>query len=259
MASLEEVAAVDRRRDRSYSDAHHLIYCDSTTTSSRNTPDIKMDSDTINKSSNASLIKTTCAKKHHSQHHHHHHHHHHGNRPRSKSLDLTRHCSTTHHKKKYPHQHKHIPRTHSPGVHHAGIRVGPSSPTIFKGKMWIRPAATVAASSHHRLLFPALANVAPSSPSSKEYRQLEDNNEGLFKDVRQQEVTDGSLLPSPTSFDDEMMTMYPLSPKSSLDSAAYQGQQRHDPPRIIFGESGKPIKPRSAFEHYTPTNTAAYL
>eukprot|EP00579_Thalassiosira_antarctica_P001148 CAMPEP_0201868770 /NCGR_PEP_ID=MMETSP0902-20130614/2523_1 /ASSEMBLY_ACC=CAM_ASM_000551 /TAXON_ID=420261 /ORGANISM="Thalassiosira antarctica, Strain CCMP982" /LENGTH=259 /DNA_ID=CAMNT_0048394149 /DNA_START=210 /DNA_END=989 /DNA_ORIENTATION=+ len=217
----EEAVASDGRRDRSYSDAHALIY--SKTNSSHNSSD-------INESNAPSNNKMTCTKKHHS----HHQHHHHGSRPRSKSLDLHHH-STPVHKKKYPHQHKHIPRPLSHGGYHIDVgRVSPSSPKL-KGKMWIRPAAM-----RGQIPFiPALTSAAPS-PSSKEPQQVEDggftNLSPLVNSSPVRQVTNGSSS-SPTSFDDEMM-LY-ASPNSSFDSYQRQG---HSPAKIIFGESGKPIK-----------------
>ena len=62
-------------------------------------------------------------------------------------------------------------------------------------------------------------------------------------------ATNGSL-PSPTLFNDEMM-LY-TSPNSSFHSYQRQG---HSLARIIFGESGKPITPLTAFGHCTPTTT----
>ena len=82
--------------------------------------------------------------------------------------------------------------------------------------------------------------------------------------------------------DDEMMLMHDAddtlshimytSPNSSFDYDHHQGPQEQQQGQqgpyqgiikpvgkrsIIFGESGKPIKPRSAFEQYTSTATTA--
>ena len=175
--------------------------------------------DAINKSNTPRNNKLTCTKKHRS----HHPHHHRDNRPRSKSLDLHRHSTPLVHKKKHPHQYKHTPaQNHSPGGHPSvGTVASPSSPKL-KGKMWIRPAAV----RNSQIPFPpALPSTPLNGPSAAH------------------QVIDASL-PSPTSFDDEVM-LYAL-PTSSFNS--YQRQQGYGrPARIVFGQSGKPIKPRTAF------------
>lgn len=283
----QELAAVDhRRRDRSYSDAHALH---STSKTSPNHADITtsggddvmmMSSRTSNAPSTA-MAATTGPKKHHYSPHSGHHQgsSNNNNRPRSKSLDLHRHSSTPIHKKKYPHHHyKHIPtRTYSPGGCNASGRVSPSSPKL-KGKMWIRPVTHTAV--------PYLPTSYPSS-HIKEQGSLDDNdyhniktptfndyNDGpttTTKNARQ--VTyDGSTTRSPAaSFDDEMIMMDNNTTTFSF-FGAYQDQKQggncagtsSSPmrmrPKLIFGESGKPIKPikpRSAFEHYTPTTTTS--
>lgn len=209
---------LEGRRDRSYSDAHALIYSSKTNSSHSNSPvdNTIIGAETINSRSNT---PTSHKKnKHHSQH----------SRPRSKSLDLHRHHSTPVHKKKqYPQHHKHIPD-------HRNGRISSSSSPKFEGRLWIRPACAT-----KMPFFPTLSRVAPSPLSSKE--QIE--NHGGFADMtslndpaQTRQVTDGS-------FNDEMY-MY-TSPNSSFDS--YQQRQAGigNPARIIFGESGKPIKPRS--------------
>ena len=250
----EESAAAyySGRRDRSYSDAHALIY--SKTNNPRSPPH--------NTTGGAShMNKAAHTKKHHP--------HHHG-RPRSKSLDIHRHRSSPFHKKKYPHQHKLIPsRTHSPAIHHYGSgRASPSSPKL-RGKMWIRPAPSpvpgdTMSGQHDTPFFPVLQQTAGgevlSSPS-REHEQMVAADGGVYmntsplNDSPARQVTDGTTSPSlhalhlASSFDDEMP--YYASPNSSFDY--YQQHQHTSPSRIIFGESGKPIsKPRSAFDYHPP-------
>ena len=256
LTNEESAEASSGRRDRSYSDAHALIY------SKTNNPH----SPPQNTAGGAShMNKAAHTKKHH-------HHHHHG-RPRSKSLDIHRHHSSPFHKKKYPHQHyKHIPsRTHSPAIHHYGSgRASPSSPKL-RGKMWIRPAPSPASGDTmsgqcDTPFFPALQQMAGGevvlSPSSREHVQMvaavggeEFMNTSPLNDSPVRQVTDGTTSPSlralhlASSFDDDMA--YYASPNSSFDY--YQQHQHTSPSRIIFGESGKPIsKPRPAFDYHPP-------
>mmetsp|Transcript_29229 Transcript_29229/g.62158 ORF Transcript_29229/g.62158 Transcript_29229/m.62158 type:complete len:221 (+) Transcript_29229:249-911(+) len=215
---------LEGRRDRSYSDAHALIYS-SKVNSSHNSPKDTMGAEITNKANAPTSPKMmACTKKHQSS------------RPRSKSLDLHRH-STPIHKKKYPQHHKHIPRTFSPGGHHHG-RISPSSPKL-EGRLWIRPAATRS----QMPSFPALASRVAPYPSSTEQQEIKDggfaNMTSLNDSKQARQVTDGSSS-SPTSFNDDMW-LY-TSPNSSFDSYQRQGL---GPARIIFGESGKPIKPRA--------------
>ena len=73
------------------------------------------------------------------------------------------------------------------------------------------------------------------------------------------QVTDESTLYSATSYDDKMLLspiMYDdtltSSPRSSFDHHTEGGVKRRS---VCFGETGKPIKPRSAFEQYTSSAT----
>ncbi len=274
-----------RRRDRSYShDAHNaLIYqskTDSPTNQHTTTEEATMGIDTTNKSSaQASNIKMTGNKKHH---HYGHHYHHHGNRPRSKSLDLHRHHINLI-KTKYPHVHKHIPLAHSPiggaGTHHQFQyqqyqgRTSPMDSTPkLKGKMWIRPAtAADTLTTSPVKFFPSDYGSPSTSPASKEqHPRLQVDDVGFaYTDMvdaanhepspssNARQVTDGSStsplnLAGPTSFDDDMLLSYTAS--SQLNSSSFDDSllhpQQHGRPKIIFGESGKPIKPRA---RYTPT------
>mmetsp|Transcript_3961 Transcript_3961/g.7376 ORF Transcript_3961/g.7376 Transcript_3961/m.7376 type:complete len:288 (+) Transcript_3961:250-1113(+) len=267
MASSTNQAALTsggRVRDRSYSDAHAFILNKTTNSSSHNSSDVALDNtdteDATHKSNTMSNLKMANTKKHNSHHHQHQLliHHNHGNRPRSKSCDLHRHHSTPVHKKKiYPHHHP--KRTQSPGAAgnqraNVGGRISPANSPKLKGKMWIRPAAAIP-------FIPVLAGAAPTSTKEqqnqqqvndlKEFIHLSSLDASLPPPVRQ--VTNGSS-PSPTSFDDEMMLYAapdaPFNPSSQLKGGPAS------PTRVIFGESGKIIMPRSAFEQYIPTTPA---
>jgi len=159
--------------------------------------------------------------------HHHHHHRHHRNRPRSKSLDL-------HgvHKKKHPHQYMHVPR-------YVG-RTSPSFPKL-KGNLWIRPAATTTIRDREPLLFPAVAGVSTSpSPTEQQWvdRQGFADLSPLGVAAPARHVSNDSL--HPTWRDDA--TVLCTSTDSFFDSYLRPGR---GPARIIFGESGKPIKSRT--------------
>ena len=274
--TTEDTSSFGSRRARAYSDAHALVYPNN----SNSPPNINVaigDNNTnIQHNSTAHhspTNKVSCSKKRHSYEHHHH-----GNRPRSKSLDLHRGAASVH-KKKYPHH----TRVHSPGG-----RISPTAATHspkLTGKCWVRKAATTSPVP----LFPSAlclswaASRSPTSPNKEHYHQQQqyvDNitmNNDSSSPVRQ--VTNESTLQSPTSLDDEMMLMHDAddtlshimytSPNSSFDYDHHQGpqEQQQGPYQgiikpvgkrsIIFGESGKPIKPRSAFEQYTSSATTA--
>ena len=280
-------------RARAYSDAHALVY-----NNNRNSPpNINVatgDTDRTNVKYNAAAHhsptnKMSCSKKRHSYEHHHHHHHH-GNRPRSKSLDLHRHRGTASvHKKKYPH---HARMIHSPGGHLVHGRISPTTATYspkLTGKCWVRKAATTSPVPFFpsALCLSGATSRSPTSPNKEDYHQQHqyvDNvtmNNDASSPVRQ--VTNESSLRSPTSLDDEMMFMHDAddtlssimmytSPNSSFDhhQGPQEEQQKQQGPyqgiikpaakrSIIFGESGKPIKPRSSFEQYTSSATATVL
>ena len=270
-------------RDRSFSDAHDLVY---STRNARHggSDDVPVSGilstnvdSVINQVGVASISKRTTAcvnnRKHHASSHQHHQSHGNG-RPRSKSLDVHRHSTAPVHKKKYTlHQHSH-PRAHSPGgggyQHHGGnagsmdafvvIADNPATPKRLQGKMWIRPA--VSASSPVPFVFPTPTNANSSaawSPVHSVHQATIEDGSGFatgisptsaLKDSPIRQVTDASFLSSPDpSFDDEMiLTPFatPHDPCSSFDPYR-QMQGRGIATRIIFGESGKPIRPRTAY------------
>lgn len=218
-AELVNAMPLEGRRDRSYSDAHTLTYPE--TNSPHNTPSgITMGVEAINKvnapSSNHKMKK------------------HHQSRPRSKSLELHRH-STPIHKKKYPQHHR-----HSPGGHRGNGRISPSSfpkEPKLEGRLWVRHAAT------RSPFLPALETVAPSPLNSNQQEQIDANmiSSNSNKTSSQRQVMADGQSSSPTSFNDGMW-LY-RSPNSFFEDSYQQRQQ--GPSRIIFGENGKPIKPRS--------------
>ena len=142
---------------------------------------------------------------------------------------------------------------------------GETTPRKLQGKMWIRPAA---ASSPLPLLLPTLGNVAWSDRSpvplvhqamigdgmgftiSSSPATLEDSPSPTAR-----RVTNGPFIFSRDSFDDEMQisssAMVPNSCSSFDPHHRTQGHGRTT--RTIFGESGKPIKPRAAYlEQHAP-------
>ena len=267
-------------RARAYSDAHALVYSNNNRNSPPNINVAMGDTNNTSIQHNSTAHhsptnKMSCSKKRHSYEHHHHHH---GNRPRSKSLDLHRGAASVH-KKKYPHH----TRVHSPGGHLIHGRKSPTAAT--QGKCWVRKAASPVPLFPSALCLTGAASRSPTSPSKEHYHQQQqqyvDNitmNNVSSSPVPQ--VTNESTLRSPTSMDDEMMLMHDTddlshimytSPNSSFDYDHHQGPQEQQGQQgpyqgiikpvgkrsIIFGESGKPIKPRSAFEQYTSSSATA--
>jgi len=236
MTSSNEEALIGGPRDRSYSE-------------NTNPTDTTMGTETVI-TNNAPNNKMAITNKKNS------HPHRHGNdRPRSKSCDRHCHHSPSVHKKKYSTNHsmrRIIPGTHSPSHRHHGS-VSPkssssSSSQQLRGKMWIRPVATRTSTMPFR---PVLASVAHSPNASSAEQQVEDSR-GLFNDNNFTPVAPKNVSPfrqvtvSPILDDDEMM-LY-TSPNSSFDSfQRHGGRTSPKSARIIFGESGKPIKPRNAF------------
>ncbi|KAL7533196.1 hypothetical protein ACHAWF_004377 [Thalassiosira exigua] len=205
-----------RHRARSYSDAHAI------TTESQSTAKASPNN------------KRTSTGKKHSRHHHHH-----GSRPRSKSCDLHR-RSPTLHKKKYPTAYKHIPGRHSPPpAHGRRCESGPDSPPgMYQGNMWIRPACARRPAAAFR---PAMTHV----PS-----EGHDATDGGASSPPDSPVAPVCRAPS---LDDEETTMLcaSSSPRSSSFDACDFGLFGGGSParaRVVFGESGKPILTRSAFE-----------
>ena len=121
--------------------------------------------------------------------------------------------------------------------------------------MWIRPVAVRGPAS----FMPLGANEAPS-PTAKERRRVE-GDEGVGN------VSASSFSFSPLhspvrrgtqSPEDDVMMEYEVPSPSSFDCSYYEHRVSSSSPkstRIIFGESGKPIKPRIAFEPHLVTPT----
>mmetsp|Transcript_31552 Transcript_31552/g.54885 ORF Transcript_31552/g.54885 Transcript_31552/m.54885 type:complete len:221 (+) Transcript_31552:196-858(+) len=220
MTSSNEEALIGGPRDRSYSD------------NTNPTAIITMGTDTISITNNTSNNKMAIITNKKSLHPHHRHHGNH--RPRSKSCDRHYHHSPSVHKKN-----RLSPKSSSSSS---------SSQQQLRGKMWIRPVATRTSTMPFR---PVLASVAHSPNASSAEQQVEDSR-GLFNDNNFTPVAPKNVSPfrqvtvSPILDDDEMM-LY-TSPNSSFDSfQRHGGRTSPKSARIIFGESGKPIKPRNAF------------
>ena len=118
-------------------------------------------------------------------------------------------------------------------------------------------------------------NEKESKQDSSTKDQLKD---GSSSTTTTRQVTDESS-PSPTSLNNEMMMtdMYSTATGDDLyqqSKASYEYERQylqqhhpqeghnnnnHGPTRIIFGESGKPIQPRSAFEQYSNPSTSPVL
>ena len=262
-------------RDRSYSDAHYLVH------GNRHAPhgndDTAMSADNvvhsaIGKASVAPIcIKVTpCGnKKHQSSQRQHHG----SGRPRSKSLDVQRHSSTDPiHKKKYAHHHTHpsLGRDHQ---HHGRdspaftTMTGETTPRKLQGKMWIRPAA---ASSPLPILLPTRGGAAwaERSPVPRVHQAMIEDGIGVAitssspttpnddPSPMARQVTSSPFIFSRDSFDDEMLLLpsSAMFPDSSPSFGPYHHRmQGHGMTRTIFGESGKPIKPRAAYsERHAP-------
>lgn len=238
LINAEAVTSEDRR-ERSYSEAEaQVIHFKAN--SFNLLSGIAMGTDTSAKPKAPTHNTMHCARKQH--HRHHHHRNHNGDRPRSKSLDLygVR-------KKKHPQQYKHVPRTHSPGRHHYVSSSSPSVPKL-KGNLWIRPAATTAFRGHAPLFFPAIAGV-PTSPSLNAQQWIDGEK---FLDLSPLGVSSlARHVSNDSSYSRSWLdnaTVLCASPGSSSNSYL---RLDPGPTRIIFGESGKPIKSRSVFEHFT--------
>ena len=264
-------------RDRSYSDAHDFVHLKRHATHGNDDTAMSTDNvvhSAIGKASVAPICnKTTpCGnKKHHSSQRHQQHHHGNG-RPRSKSLDVHRHSSTDPiHKKKYAHHHMH-PSLSRDYQHHGRnsptftMMTGETTPKKLQGKMWIRPAA---ASSPLPILLPTLGNVAwaERSPVPRVHQAMIEDGIGLTitssspttpnddPSPMARQVTSSPFIFSRDSFDDEMLLpSSAMFPNSSPSFGPYHHRmQGHGMTRTIFGESGKPIKPRADYsERHAP-------
>jgi len=240
----EEMVIPGRRRNRAYSDAHALVSISSasgeadeninnTTSSPPRSPTNISNQLTSTKKSNQGHV---------------------GGRPRSKSLDL----SKIHKKNVTAHHHQHHYKHGQYPLHYG--RNSPSSPKLT-GKCWVRKATATSPTP----FVPSRAGGATtaSSPSNKEQEHQVGNvslttNPAATPYSPTRQVTDEStMLYSAASYDDEMLLspiMYDdtstSSPRSSFDHT--EGVKRRS---VCFGETGKPIKPRSAFEQYTSSAT----
>ena len=90
---------------------------------------------------------------------------------------------------------------------------------------------------------PALVSVAPSPNASFAEQQQVDDRQDLLNNNNVTPVAPKNDSPI------RQVTSSPISPKSSFDSfQRHHGGMTSSPKsaRIIFGESGKPIKPRNA-------------
>ena len=172
-----------------------------------------------------------------------------GGRPRSKSLDL----SKIHKKNTAHHHHQHYKHGQYP-LHYG--RSSPSSPKLT-GKCWVRKATTTSPTSF--VSSRAIGATTTSSPTNKEQEHHVGSNVSFpMAGSPTRQVTDESTAFSAASYDDEMLLspiMYDdtltSSPRSSFDHHT-EGIKRRS---VCFGETGKPIKPRSAFEQYTSSAT----
>jgi len=248
----EEFAIPGRRRNRAYSDAHALV----SISSASGEADMSMGDENINNTTSSPPRSPTNignrmnSTKKSSQ----------GNvggRQRSKSLDL----SKIHNKKNVTvHHHQHHYK-HGQYPLHYGRSNSPSSPKLT-GKCWVRKATATSPTP----FIPTRAGGATTSPSTNKEQEHQvggnvsfptTNPATAYSPTRQ--VTDEStVLYSAASYDDEMLLspiMYDdtltSSPRSSFDHTA-EGVKRRS---VCFGETGKPIKPRSAFEQYTSSAT----
>ena len=245
----EEMVIPGRRRNRAYSDAHALV----SISSASGEVDMSMGDENINNKASSSPPRSptnignqiNSTKKSNQGHV--------GGRPRSKSLDL----SKIHKKNVIAHHHQHHYK-HGQYPLHYGRSNSPSSPKLT-GKCWVRKATATSPTP----FIPSRAGGATASPSNKEQEHQVGGNVSFPTDPAAttysptRQVTDESTaLYSAASYDDEMLLspiMYDdtltSSPRSSFDT---EGVKRRS---VCFGETGKPIKPRSAFEQYTSSAT----
>mmetsp|Transcript_2292 Transcript_2292/g.4939 ORF Transcript_2292/g.4939 Transcript_2292/m.4939 type:complete len:228 (-) Transcript_2292:192-875(-) len=192
-------------------------------------------------------------------------------RPRSKSCDrLTRHHSPTVHKKKQSTNHLHsrrrlpgnISALSSPSHHQQHGRVSPiksiSSPSSssnsqqLRGRLWIRPVAVRRNMMHFQPVLASSGALPSVDPAEHLVRDIGCVDRSCWDyapvSYTKQDPLVRPRTASPVLFDDDIMLYAALSPKSSFDSIFYQSgkmKQKSKSSRIIFGESGKPIKPRN--------------
>ena len=129
--------------------------------------------------------------------------------------------------------------------------------------MWIRPAAA------STILLPTLGSVAwaERSPVPRVHQAMIEDGKGFTitssspttpnddPSPMARQVTNSPFIFSRDSFDDEMLLpSSAMFPNSSPSFGPYHHRmQGHGMTRTIFGESGKPIKPRAAYsERHAP-------
>ena len=246
----EDIAIPGRRRNRAYSDAHALV----SISSNSGEADMSMGDENISNTTSSSPPRSptnignqlTSTKKSNQGHA--------GGRPRSKSLDLSK-----IHKKNTAHHHQHHYK-HGQYPLHYGRSNSPSSPKLT-GKCWVRKATATSPTP----FVPTRAGGATTASNKEQEHQvggnvsMANNPAGSTPYSPTRQVTDESTtLYSAASYDDKMLLspiMYDdtltSSPRSSFDHTT-EGVKRRS---VCFGETGKPIKPRSAFEQYTSSAT----
>mmetsp|Transcript_31024 Transcript_31024/g.66039 ORF Transcript_31024/g.66039 Transcript_31024/m.66039 type:complete len:227 (-) Transcript_31024:188-868(-) len=207
------------------------------TNSSHNPSDITMRTDITVVGPQGNKTAITGKKHSHPQSHRH------GNRknrPRSKSCDRHRRPLPTHvHKKKS--SAKRGAGAHSP-THHPHGRVSPKSSASCQqlcGRLWIRPVAV------SRKPF-AFKSASASIQPHVETFGVDSKYNDTFAPISSQENAMVRMVTDSPMFDDEMMLL--TSSASSFNPFQRQGSGVSAPQKqIIFGESGKPIRPRHAF------------
>mmetsp|Transcript_30632 Transcript_30632/g.56144 ORF Transcript_30632/g.56144 Transcript_30632/m.56144 type:complete len:220 (-) Transcript_30632:750-1409(-) len=166
---------------------------------------------------------------------------HHGNhRPRSKSCDRYHRHSSTHVRKKKCST-KSIPGTHSPIRRHVQGRMSPKtlSHQQVHGRLWIRPVPVRRVSF---LFKPVSASIPPQVEEAR--------GNHTFAPISPKENPLVSRVAGSSIYDKEMIWVaLGLSPNSSFNSHQLQrhGRINAKNSRIVFGQSGKPIRPRNAF------------
>lgn len=182
--------------------------------------------------------KATAAAAITSKAHSHDHRNHGPNRPRSKSCDV--------HKRKHPSSYKRENSGHrSPAYYHHHHPQGRASPKVanqqLHGHLWIRPVPVKVDGRQHQ------SPVTPAQELANDYKM--DVTSEFSKDVKKYYFAPLSpnrqLASSPTMlYDDEMMLFD--------DSVQPDSSSRNEAHNIAFGESGKPIMPRS--RQYCPAS-----
>lgn len=271
------------RRDRSYSDAHAILFSKTSISNDADDDDdagnvgIAMPGAEASKmkqlvvAGGGKKLQASSAPQHqHSQHHH--------GRPRSKSLDVHRHhVAAATHKKKSHHQLHHMlsrmqqqqqhPTTTTTHVHGAHVvfphgRHSPenlsASNMKLKGKMWIRPASPI------RFISKDLQQQQPQYLFHEDVKEEDIVRADQTHDVRTDDIDILSSSPpiiyrshyhvkntAAASFDDEMELLY-TAPTTTAAAAVLpeisfsssSSSSTRTSPSSSYGESGKLIKPR---------------